>query len=63
VATIDKNFIVKHGLTVASEGITFSDGSTLISAQGLGGSNAIDGGSPSSIFSDALDGGSPSTVF
>jgi hypothetical protein len=63
VATTDKNFKVKRGLTVAAEGITFSDGSTLVSAEGLGGAGAVDGGSPSSIYSDTLDGGSPSTVF
>ena len=48
---------------VAAEGITFSDGSTLISSAGLGGAGAVDGGSPSSIYSETLDGGSPSTVF
>lgn len=64
MATTDRNFKVKRGLTVAAEGITFSDGSTLVSAEGLGGSaGAVDGGSPSSIYSDTLDGGSPSTVF
>lgn len=62
-STTTRNFKVTRGLTVAAEGITFSDGSTLISSAGLGGAGAVDGGSPSSIYSETLDGGSPSTVF
>jgi hypothetical protein len=37
VATTNRNFNVKRGLTVAAEGITFSDGSTLTTAEGVGG--------------------------
>jgi len=41
VATTTKNFKVTRGLTVAAEGITFSDGTTLTTADGIGGGSSL----------------------
>ena len=43
MTTTNKNFKVRHGLTVAAEGITFSDGSTqTTAASGGGGGVTVD---------------------
>ena len=41
MATTTKNFKVTRGLTVAAEGITFSDGTTLTTADGIGGGSSL----------------------
>jgi hypothetical protein len=41
VTTTNKNFKVRHGLTVAAEGITFSDGSTQTTAASGGGGETL----------------------
>lgn len=58
MATINKDFVVKAGIKVAT-GITYPDGTFQDSAFGAG----IDGGNPSSQYTNTIDGGSPSSIF
>jgi hypothetical protein len=54
VATTTKNFKVTRGLTVATEGITFSDGSVQTTASSGGSSLTVDSTFPGSPTNGAL---------